>query len=111
MTGTIDGTGDGSTICAIGERDGKVVLSFPHPVREISVDPEQARQMGEQFARSAYSAHFGSASQMTKSIVSEQIRRKLKARATLVIRSLFDDGRTPDYIADHLVDLLLSEVT
>lgn len=100
-----------STICAIGERNGMVVMSFPRPVTEFTIDAEQARQMAEQFARSAHKAHTGNAwPTPSKSAVSEALRKRLHARASIVARTLIEQGKSPAYIARHMVDIILTEV-
>jgi hypothetical protein len=102
---------DGQTICAIGERNGMVVMSFPKPIQEFIIGPEQARQMAEQFAKSAYTAHHGHAPDgAPRSIVTDQLRNRLRARSALVVRSLFEQGKSAEYIGQHITDLLLSEV-
>ena len=103
---------DGRTICAIGERNGMVVMSFPKPIQEFVIDAEQARQMAEQFARCAYTAHHGfEPDGAPKSVVTDQMRNRLRARASLVVRSLFEQGKTSEFIGAHVTDLLLSEIS
>lgn len=98
------------TICAIGERDGKVVMSFPRPIPELVIDAEQARQMGEQFARCAYVAQTGRQPSESKSMISEHLRKSLGARAGIVIRTLLEQGKSAEYIGKHITSIILSEV-
>ena len=100
-----------TTLFAIGERNGKVVIMFQGAVTELVLDPENARQAAEQLARSAYHAHFGVVVPATQSMVSEIMRKKLHARALLIIRSLMDQHKRPAVIANRVVDELLKEVT
>ena len=101
---------DGALI-AIGEKDGKVILTFSKPTQWLPIDPETARQMAEQLARSAYTARFGRAPDgKPRSMVTESLRRHMRARAMLVSRSLIEQGRNWDYISRQLVDLILKEV-
>lgn len=99
-----------TTMLAVGERDGRVVLQFPHAVRECIIDPETARQAGEAIARSAYTAHYGTPPPAARSAISAAKRVHLKARATLIVRSLTEAHKSAGYIADHVVDMLLTEL-
>ncbi len=100
----------GSTTCAIGNRDGQVVMTFPTAVEWAAFDPETARQIGEALAREAYAVRYGR-SPVSKSVISDEIRTRLLNRATIIIRSLQEKGRMPGFIAMEVVDAILSEVT
>lgn len=102
--------GQSTTTLAVGDRLGKVVLQFPHPVRECVIDPATAHQVAEHLARSAYTAHYGVPPQSAASQISLAKRTHMKARATLIIRSLRERGKSDAYIADHVTDMLLKEV-
>lgn len=97
-------------LIAIGENQGKVVFSFPRPTTEFVCDAENARNIAEQIARSAHKAHFGFLPEAQRSLVGENIRKRLKARAFLVIRSSIEQGKKADYIANEVTDMLLREV-
>ena len=101
----------GTTTCAVGERDGQVVLTFPFPVEWATFDPETARQIGEAMAREAYKAKYGRASNEKGSVISEQIRTRLISRVTIIIRSMQNKQKLPGYIAAEVVDSVLQEVT
>ena len=102
---------DEGTLVAIGEQDGQVMLMFPKPIQWLALDPENARQIAEQIARSAYAAHTGMTPLNQKSYVSENIRVMLNARVTMIIRSLNEQGKSPDWIAREVIDRVLAEVT
>jgi len=96
-----------ATTCAVGERDGNVILEFPEPVQWASFDTETARQIGEAMAKQAYQTRYGiSAAQ--GSFLSEQVRHKLITRTKHILRSL--EGKHPDYIASQIVDTILADV-
>ena len=101
---------EGATTCAIGERNGQVVLQFPEAVQWAAFDPETARQIGEAMARQAYELHTGLKADPGRSIISEDKRTRMITRATHVIRSLQDSGKLPGYIAAQVVDTILAEV-
>ena len=102
---------EGATTCAIGERDGLVIMNFPKEVQWAAFDPETARQIGEAIARQAYEIHTGLKADPGRSIISEEKRTRLITRATHVIRSLQDSGKLPGFIAAQVVDTILAEVT
>lgn len=96
-------------LVAIGEEAGKVIFRFPHPTNEFVCEPENARLIAEQIAKSAYIAHYGRQPEQ-RSLIGESMRKSMKGRATIVIRSLMEAGKSPGYIADHITDLILKEV-
>ena len=100
----------GTTTCAIGNRDGQVIITFPKAVEWAAFDPETARQIGEAMAKEAYSVRYGRKPQ-AKSVIAEEVRTRLLNRATLIIRSLQEKGKKPGFIAMEVVDAILSEVT
>lgn len=100
----------GSTTCAIGNRDGQVILQFPEAIEWAAFDPETARRIGEAMAREAYAVRYGNKPE-GKSVVADEIRARLLNRATLIIRSLQEKGKLPGVIASEVVDVILQEVT
>jgi len=109
MTGK--GNGDGGPLVAIGERDGKVIMTFSSPVQWLPLDPENARQIAEQIARSAYKARFGRDPNENRSYITDTIRQGLHARATMIIRSMTTQGKRSNHIASQVVDEILKEIT
>jgi hypothetical protein len=102
----------GTTTCAVGDRDGQVVLQFPEAVQWAAFDPETARQIGEAMAKAAYKARFGvDPGANMKSQLVDQIRTRLHASATQMIRSMINKRDLPGVIAQEVVDLVLREVT
>lgn len=100
----------GTTTCAIGNRDGQVIMTFPEAVEWAAFDPETARQIGEAMAREAYAVRYGRQPE-SKSVISDEVRQRLMNRATIIIRSLQEKSRAPGFIAMEVVDAILSEVT
>jgi hypothetical protein len=101
--------GDANTEVAIGEEGGKVILTFSKPVRWLELDANAARRIGEQLARSSYGVTYGIEPQ--GSAITAAKRQVLINRWLLVDRSMREQGRNPLFIAETLVDLLLSEVS
>jgi len=71
--------------------------------------PEQAKAVAEQMAKYAYEAQTGQEPK-SKSIIAENLRNKLTTRTSLVIKNLQDKKKQPLYIAQNVVDIILSEV-
>lgn len=99
-----------TTLLAVGERGDRVVLQFPHPVRECVIEPETARQAAEAIARSAYVARYGVEPTLNVSQISLAKRAHLRARATLMIRSMQEAGASAGFQARELVAMLLAEL-
>jgi hypothetical protein len=102
---------DKSLEVAIGDLDGEVIVTFSRPVQWWPIEPESARQIAEQLARSAYKAHTGLKPLNEKSYVSETARKGLQVRAEHIIRSMIKDNKKPKLIAYNVVDQILKEVT
>ena len=100
---------DANTEIAVGEQDGKVVLTFSRPVRWLELDANAARRIGEQLARSSYGATYGG--DPAGSAITAAKRQVLINRWILVDRSMREQGKNPLFIAETLVDLFLSEVS
>ena len=97
----------------VSDIDGKVLLKFSKDTRNLVMDPENARVIAEGIAKAAYKARYGHkpTGGEQRSIISEQIRMRMINRCTHVIRSLQDQKKMPGYIANHVIDIVLSEVT
>lgn len=101
----------GATTCAVGVKEGQVVIEFPDSVRWATFDPETARQLGEAIARAAYEARFGVKPNQNKSSLADSVRTRLHLNATHMIRSMVDQRVLPGRIAQKVVDYVLTEVT
>ena len=108
---TDKGNGDGGPLVAIGEKDGQVIMTFSSPIQWLPMDAENARQIAEQLARSAYKARFGKEPYENRSYITDTIRQGLHARATLIIRSMTTQGKKSNHIASQVVDEILKEIT
>lgn len=100
---------NGTTTCAIGNRDGQVVISFPSPVEWAAFDPETARQIGEAMAREAYGVKYGRPPQ-GKSVLSEELQTRIMNKATIIVRTLMEKNRAPGFIANEVVNAILMEI-
>lgn len=93
------------TELAIGERDGRVVLQFRHPVEYVALDPQNATACAEEMARVAHACLF---KDKPPNALAAHVRTRLLTRVELTMRSIKD--KPPAYQAATLVDIVLSEV-
>jgi len=100
-----------ATTCAVGERDGQVILSFPEPVDHAVFDAETARNIGLEMAKCAYKAHTGAENTTGQVVITETLRERMILNITHMIRSLEQKKHKPRYIAMNVVDAVLQEVT
>lgn len=96
---------------AIGERDGRVILSFPKPVLWCALDTATAVAVGEALARASYKAQFKSDPDPKTPLLKIEIRKKLLKRTEHTLRSCRDQKRDDRYIAETVVNDVLREIT
>lgn len=101
----------GTTTCAVGERDGQVVLSFPDAVDFAAFDPETARNLAESIARTAYKAHTGIDGANGNKVITDVLRERMILNVSHMVRSLIQQKRKNGYIAMAVVDYILGEVS
>jgi hypothetical protein len=91
----------------IEERKGAIVLKLRGEYAILT--PDQAKEIGETLQRYSYHAKYGSDPQ-TRSMMAEQIRAKMEVRIPHVIRSLTQKKKTPQFIANEIVNVILGEI-
>ena len=91
----------------IEERKGAIVLKLRGEYAILT--PDQAKEIGETMQRYAYHATYGS-DPKSRSVRAEQIRGKMEMRIPHVIRSLTQKKKTPQYIANEIINVILGEV-
>lgn len=99
-----------ATTCAVGSRDGRVILEFPEAVQWAAFDPDTAKGIGTAMLQHAYNTKYPDSNVDARKQLSQQLVVKLQTRLTHVIRSLQDKGKQPEYIANEVVNIILSEV-
>ena len=110
LNGTAVVLNDGEALVAMGVEARQVVWQFARPLEIIRWNPDNAKNFALEMGRKAYEAQFGREPSPQRNIVTEELRKRLRARAVLVVRSLTEAGRSPKFIAEHVTDLLLSEI-
>jgi len=101
----------GPATLAIEERDGAIVLYIGETYAILK--PDQAIEIGEMIVQYGSNQNPGSIampSARAQTIISEKIRNKLYQRTSLVIKNLQERKKLPMYVAQSVVDIVLSEV-
>lgn len=91
----------------IEERKGAIVLRIDE--KYAILVPDQAKEIGELMQKYAYHAQYGSDPNV-KSLHAEKIRQRMETRIPHVIRSLTQKKKTPQFIANEIVEVILREV-
>jgi len=110
---------DKSTNIAIGIHNGKVVIHWHQPTTQISFDPQNAFEFGEQMARTAHKARFGEDAPSDGSYLAQQVRQRLTedlrdrmvTRVVHIIRSQQERKKSPADVARSVVDVIFAEVS
>ena len=110
---------EGNVNIAIAAKAGKVVVRFQRPVENWVLDPQNGFEIGEALARTSHRARFGREpptdqsylAQQVRARVTEQLRQRMVARATVMMTSLYTEKKEPAKIAQLLVDALLAMAT
>jgi hypothetical protein len=76
---------------------------------EVLITPEQSRDLGEMLMRCGIHALTGVEVEPGQTI-SDQIRAKLGVRVQLVAKNLTDRGKSPEFIAQEVVDIVCREL-
>jgi len=92
---------------SIEERTGAVALIIGET--EAILEPQQAMDIGGILVQYGHHAITGFDAP-TRKIVSDQIRNKLGVRVALVAKNLTDRKKSPQFIAQEVVDIVLREV-
>jgi len=100
---------EGTETVAVGVEDKRVVLKFPKPISWAALDPDTALAVGEEMARSAYTVKYGKAPSQG-STLSREIRNAIITRTMHVIRSTQAQKKSARYVAEAVVDTVLSQV-
>ena len=107
----------GNVDIAMKVHGGKVSMMYHQPVREVAFEPQNALNFAHMMARYSYEATHGHPpqdeghqllAQQVRKKVTKEVRETLVNRVKLMLRSLNEQHRHPDYIATQLVDTVLS---
>lgn len=100
----------------IGEREGKVILQFGHAVKEITLDPENAKVIGQTLVNRSITCAGGrvvlAASQqdITDAVILKKLP-VLRRRVAFKLKKAAEAGWSNAKVAENLIDFVLSEIT
>ncbi len=99
---------------AVGVVNGKVVARWHVPVSQIEFDPDNAFQVGTGLRNAACDA-VGTTPEMMGGPGRMELTNEARARILVIcgkiVRSMLEQGKTPEQITLHVVDHVLSETT
>lgn len=101
---------------AIGQKNGLVVLGVFEEGRApqwVPLEPTVALEIGEQLAKDAYMALFGTVAPVNalKGAVIERKRKVLVTRGEIIVRQYLERNKKPKEIAERVIDACLNELT
>lgn len=116
MSGAKEVHGPGATSLAVKAEGGNVLIVFPKPIIWCQLDPQTAFEAGEQIARAAHEARFGTPpqsdgsyiAQQVKARITEDLRDRMVARVALMLNSI--GRKSHGEQAMMIVDTILAEV-
>ena len=96
----------------VEERNGAIVLTLTNDTHEVYsiLPPQQAQDVAEAISKHAYHAQSGR-DEVGRKIMSDVWKAKMLTRVTNVLSRELEKGRKPGFIANNLLDIILSEVT
>jgi hypothetical protein len=104
---------DGKTNMVVEMRDGKVILHFEKPMKDVIFDPQNAIDIACAITDAAFECRDGvkPVSDTLKAELVERHRRTLTNRAELILSSKRED-RTMSHrkLAQELIEIFLKEV-
>ncbi len=95
--------------CTVGTRDKQVVLEFGQDVSYVTFTPDIAKKVGEAIAKEAYYLETGLRPQ-DASIIADRKRNIIITRIIRIMTSMERKKHTPQVIAKHIADSILSEL-
>jgi len=96
----------------IEERKGGIIIKMNPPKGKsnyVILTPDQAKDVGTVLQTYSYHAKYGN-DPASKNMLADQMKAKLQTRLPHIIRSLENKNKTPAYIAQNIIDVILSEV-
>lgn len=101
---------DGMTEMVIFAHNGKIIQRFARPMLFVAYDPANMGEIVNRILGAVKEAGFTPVINLPKRKITEKQRQALITRATNVFRSMQEKGRPPAYIAQHVVDSVISAI-
>lgn len=100
--------GRGTTTLAVGDRSGNVVLSFPHEVGFVALDPSTAVQVAKSMIDAAVKCGANVEIQAPKPQVPKAVRERMINRGVMILKNKRDSAENESILATRIVDTLLN---
>ena len=102
--------GDGDVEMVVFNRDGRVLLRFRESVEWVAFDPANAGAVGKEMIDQAVVCGMNLDIVVPRPQVTREQRDRLVQRTAHIFRSMTESGRQPNFIAQQIVDTILSEI-
>lgn len=100
--------GDGNVEMGMFILDGRIVMRFRRAMTWIGFDPSNAVAIGKHLIDLAVAAGVDVQIEVPSREISFEKRRAMVARVQHIYRSMNEKGRPPNYIAQQVVDSILT---
>lgn len=100
--------GMGADEVAIGVREGKAILWFPKPCEWIALEPTVAAEVAKSLLDCAVECGARISIQTPKVKVPNEIRKRMQARALMILTNKRESPERDPILAERLVDTLLN---
>ncbi len=109
---------DAPVAITVEPRGDKVVVQLSRSRTYFAMPAHQASVLAEQLARCAFQVHYqkpaadrgSELARQVKAKAVDEIRPRIIARVTQILRSMIHDKKEPTRIAEHVVDATLKEI-
>lgn len=101
---------DGQTEMVLFAHNGKIIQRFARPMLFVAYDPGNMGEIVNRLLACVRETGHQVVINMPKRKITKQQREALITRATHVFRSMQEKGRPPAYIAQHVVDSIISAI-
>jgi len=100
--------GDGGTHIAVGDRQGKIILQFPHPVEWIALDPQTGVAVAKSMIDAAVNCGLRVEIKAPKPEVTEGQRVRMETRCLMILKNKREHTEKDPVLARRLVDTILN---
>ena len=102
--------GDGSVEMVVFQDDEQIIMRFRKAMEWVGFDPPNAVAVGKQLIDLAVMSGANVELVLPRPQVTPQQRERMMNRTAHIFRSMSEKGRPPDFIAQQIVDTILSEL-
>ena len=108
MNGSTPLIGEGTTQCAVGDREGHVLLQYPRPVQWVALDPQTAVQIAKAMMDAASNCGMNIEIKLPKPVITEGMRTRMEVRAMMILNNKREHTEKTPVLARRMVDTILN---